>query len=140
MSLSPSQPRSRANCKATDTRPPKMSCRSSMKRWLLSMLGNLQPIRRSRPPLRNSAKDERSAYRPMWRGSTGLSSNHWRQELGRHKIDQPHAVVGAIEHEALPVHAKGIDREDDRLAMSLTDALRRGFVEGQMHLLSLLWL
>jgi hypothetical protein len=38
------------------------------------------------------------------------------------------------------VHAKGIDLEDDRLAMSLTDAFRCGYVNRQMNLLPLLWL
>jgi len=50
-------------------------------------------------------------------------------------IDQPHPVVGTIEAEALPVHAKGIDPEDEWLAVSLADALRGGRVDGQMHLL-----
>jgi len=38
------------------------------------------------------------------------------------------------------VHVKGLDLEDDRLAMSLTDAFRCGYVGRQMHLLPLLWL
>jgi hypothetical protein len=38
------------------------------------------------------------------------------------------------------VHPKGFDLEDDRLAMTLADALSGGFVDGQMHVLSILWL
>jgi hypothetical protein len=36
------------------------------------------------------------------------------------------------------VHANGIDLEDERLAMSLTNPLRRGYIDRQMHLLPLL--
>ena len=71
-----------------------------------------------------------SAHSPL-RGSGGPR----RQKLRRHLIDQPHAIVGKIETEALPVHAKGVDPENEWLAMSLTDALRRGQVDRQMHLL-----
>jgi hypothetical protein len=53
-------------------------------------------------------------------------------------IGQPHAVVGQEELEALCVHAKGFDLEDDRLAMTLADTPRSGFVDRQMHVLSIL--
>ena len=39
-------------------------------------------------------------------------------------VRQPHAVVGEVEPEALGVHAKRFDREDDRLAVTLADAMR----------------
>jgi len=64
-------------------------------------------------------------------GSEGVR----RQELWRHMVDQPHPVVGKMKAEALPVHAKGIDPEDEWLAVTLTDALRGRRVDGQMHLL-----
>jgi hypothetical protein len=61
-----------------------------------------------------------------------------RQELWRHLIGQPYAVVGQEELETLCVHVKGLDLEDDRLAMTLTNALRSGFIDGQMYVLPIL--
>jgi len=36
------------------------------------------------------------------------------------------------------MHTKGFDLEDDGLAMTLADAPRSGFVDGQMHVLPIL--
>jgi hypothetical protein len=43
-------------------------------------------------------------------------------------VGQPHAVVGHEEREALRMHAESVNFEDERHAVTLADALRRGFV------------
>ena len=58
------------------------------------------------------------------------------QEPAGHLIREPDAVVRPIELEPSGVHAKRIDRQHDRLAVTLPHQLRRRFIGGQVHLLS----
>jgi|SRR5580700_882223 hypothetical protein len=61
---------------------------------------------------------------------------HHDQELWRHLIDQPDAIVRRKELEPLSVHANRVHFEDSWLAVSLSDTLRGSFVRRQVHLLA----
>ena len=94
-----------------------------------------QPSRR-----RNSTSSLRKAKRhsglpssPSSAGPKRPSGNprrKLRQKLRRHMVGQPHAIVRTKKREALGMHAAGIDPEDMRLAVALTDTLRGRLVKG----------
>ena len=59
-----------------------------------------------------------------------------RQELHRHVIDEPDAVVRTVERAPGGMHAERFDLEDHRLPVALPNAVCCGGVHGQVHLLT----